>query len=109
CVATAISRTLKSGPQARACRGAAAAPRSLLSAQHCGQGAEDLVDLRLPDDQRRRERNDVARLAHQHAALEAFHKHLEGARAGFAEIGRASCRERVYSAGLERVLERNRL
>ena len=49
--------------------------------QHVAHGLEDVRDLLFVDDERRREREDVAREAHQHARLEALHERFVSARA----------------------------
>ena len=54
------------------------------SPQHVGDRPHQLVDLLLADDERRRERDDVAGRADQHVLLEALQEHLERARAGLA-------------------------
>ena len=55
--------------------------------QHLAQGLADAVDLGFLDDQRRRERDDVARGADQHAAVVGVEEGLEGAARGLARDG----------------------
>src|SRR5438034_7464290 len=53
--------------------------------QYLPHAAEQAIDLRFLDDERRRQRDDVAGNADQHAALESFHEgfiRAPGGRAG---------------------------
>src|SRR5258707_11473187 len=53
-------------------------PSSVEAAQHLADGAEDLVDVALVDDQRRRQRDDVAGGADQQALVVTAQEGLEG-------------------------------
>ena len=54
---------------------------ALWALQHLGDRAEQLVDLRLVDDQRRRQRDDVAGGADQHALVSKHFRKTSKARA----------------------------
>ncbi|RYP50280.1 hypothetical protein DL770_011107 [Monosporascus sp. CRB-9-2] len=60
---------------------ARAAASMALAADNGTNGVEDSRDLRLFDDERRGERQDVAGVAHQHATLQAFQEDFVSARA----------------------------
>src|SRR3546814_11982281 len=58
-------------------------------AHHLAQGPEHLVDMTLLDDERRRDRDDVARVAQQKAPIVAFEEDGTGAVRRHASAGPA--------------------